>query len=280
MAITTLDQAAAGGQPPWAFAKGVTPTLVGGRPHSLWYLGGFPGAGSAPGATTAGGTALTQATYGAVAGALPHNDPSGGLVTELLKLSAMATQPGQLILADRLLHCGAQSSAAAISLTVTSAQTINTATLPARDSNGATAGAGVMCGVEVSTVTGAGTPTLTLGYTNSAATASRSSTNIDPTVATSAVGAFYRMGLQAGDVGIQSIQSLTLSATWTSGALALVLYRHLASLELTAANVPNVIDWLTSGAPRLYNGCCPFLIFVPSTTTAANVSGNYVETQG
>ncbi len=59
-----------------------------------------------------------------------------------------------------------------------------------------------------------------------------------------------------------------------------MLYRLLASLELTANQVPNAIDALTSGFPRLYNDTVPFLVFIPSTTTASVLSGNYVVTQG
>lgn len=57
-------------------------------------------------------------------------------------------------------------------------------------------------------------------------------------------------------------------------------YRELARLELTAANVPAAIDAVTSGFPRLFNDTVPFLIFVPSTTTASNISGQMVITQG
>ena len=132
----------------------------------------------------------------------------------------------------------------------------------------------------MSAATGAGTPTITIGYTNSAGTASRTATNIIATVASSAIGATYFIGLQAGDVGVRSVQSLTLSATWTSGTINLVAYRVLADLELAGAFVPNAVDFLTGGAPRLYDGVMPWLVFIPATTTATNVSGTYQETHG
>ena len=46
MAITTIDGAIAGFQPPRSFMKAITATLVAGRPASLWSLAGNPGAGS------------------------------------------------------------------------------------------------------------------------------------------------------------------------------------------------------------------------------------------
>lgn len=57
MAITTLDGVIAGVRAPNYFAKAVTPTMVAGRPQSLWGLGGNPGAGSFD--TTLAGVALS-----------------------------------------------------------------------------------------------------------------------------------------------------------------------------------------------------------------------------
>ncbi len=48
MAITTVDGALAGFRPAEKILKAVTGTLVAGRPHSLFYLAGIPGAAVAP----------------------------------------------------------------------------------------------------------------------------------------------------------------------------------------------------------------------------------------
>lgn len=278
MAISTLDGALAGMQVPRYFAKAATPTLVAGRPHSLWYLGGSPGAG-AMNSTTSGGVALSSSSA-LVNGQLPHTDPVSGNAY-LGRLSAAATQPGTLLLCDRLWHGSDVIGGTVISATATTAQTITgMPALPARDNSDSSNGDGVLIGVEVYAAMGAGTPTITMSYTNQAGVAGKSATNVDAVVASSAIGAFYRMGLASGDTGVRSLQSLTLSATMTSGNIGLVAYRVLASLELTAANVPNAIDALTSGFPRLFNGTVPFFLFIPSTTTASNVSGTYIETQG
>jgi len=266
MSITTVDQLIAGMQAPFEFFKSVTPTLVAGRPHSLFYLGGMPGAATAP-SPGIGGAALT--TYD---GQLPFGNPVSGSCY-LARLAGMATIAGTLLLCDRVWHNSG------ITITSTSPQTIDSVTWPARDNNGATSGAGVLVGVEVSAATGAGTPTLTLGYTNQAGTASRSATNVLATVASSAIGAFYPIGLQAGDSGIRSIQTLTLSATWTSGTIHLVGYRVLARLDLPTTPI-NSIDAITGGMPRAYDNTVPFLIFIPSTTTASTVSGQVIWSHG
>lgn len=278
MAITTLDGAVAGAQPLRPFAKAATPTLVAGRPHSLWYLGGSPGAGTMD-STTSGGVALSSSSA-MVAGQLPHVDPVSGN-SYLHRLSAAAGQAGTLLLCDRLWHGSDIIGGTVVSVTSTSAQTITSFPgLPARDAAGSSNGDGVLIGLEVYSALGAGTPTVTLGYTNQAGGTGKSSTNIDAVVASSAVGAFYRLGLQAGDTGVRAPTSIQLSATMTSGNFGLVAYRVLASLELSAANVPAAIDFLTGGSQKIPNGAVPFLIFIPSTTTASSISGNYIETQG
>lgn len=268
MAITTIDGALAGMQFAREFAKNVTGTMVAGRPISLFYLAGIPGAAAAP-SPGIGGAALT--TY---AGQIPFTNPVSGN-TYLGRFQGMATIAGSLLLCDRLWHNSG------ITITSTGEQTFTgSVDIPARDALGLAEGHQVYGAVEVSGATGAGTPTLTLKYTNQANTANKTATNIVATVATSAAGTFYPIGLAAGDTGIRKAQSLTLSATWTSGTIHVVLYRILARLELTAANTPNAIDALTSGFPRLYDNTVPFLVFIPSTTTTSNVTGHVVWTQG
>lgn len=270
MAITTLDGAIAGMTWPRYFAKAVTATLVAGRPASLWSLGGNPGAGGFN--TSLDGVTLSS-TSAQVNGQIHFSDPGSGN-TYLARLQANATQAGMLLLCDRIWHNGGYT------ITSTSAQNSTTPTWPSRDADGATSGKGVLLACEISAATGAGTPTITCSYTNSGGTASRSATNIIATVASSAIGATYFIGLQAGDVGVQSLQSVTLSATWTSGTMNMVAYRVLAALELPGAFIPNAIDALTSGMPQMYNGTVPWLIFIPNTTTASTVQGQLIYTQG
>lgn len=277
MAITTLDGALAGMQPTIPFVKGATPTLVAGRPHSTWYLAGFPGAGTSD-TSTATGVALSSSST-PVAGQIPHTDPGAGN-SYLGRFSAQSSQAGLLMLCDRLVECGANSAGGALSPTATTAQTVNTLTLPSRDASGGTTGIGVQAAIEVSSILGAGTPTITLSYTNTGGSAGRTGTNVDSIIAASAAGAFYRIGLASGDLGVKSVQTITMNATQTSGQWVLVLYRVLAMLEIANAQTPNAIDALTSGFPQLYNGIVPFMVFLPNTTTASIISGTYTETQG
>jgi hypothetical protein len=268
MTITTLDGIVGGFQPPRSFHKSITATLVAGRPASLWSLAGNPGAGAFD--TTLNGVNLTSATNGQI----PFANPAGGLSSYLARFSGMATQAGTLLLCDRLWHNGG------FTITSNGLQSITQPTLPARDASGATAGDGVLCGMEISAATGAGTPTITMAYTNSTGTGgARSATNIIATLASSAIGAFYPIGLQAGDTGVGNVTGITLSATWTSGTINLVAYRVLASLELPTL-MANALDVITGGMTQIYNNTVPFLIFVPNTTTASVVLGSMQVAQG
>jgi hypothetical protein len=270
MAITTLDGVLAGMQWPRHFAKNVTGTMVAGRPWSTWALAGNPGAGSFD--NTLAGVALSS-TSSQVNGQINFTNPVSGNAY-LARFQAAATIAGTLLLCDRLWHNGG------FTITTTGAQTVNSAAFPARDADGLTDGKGVLIGIEVSAACGAAAPAPTISYTNQSGTSGRSAGLWFPTANSPAAGSFFPFGLQAGDTGVRSVQSLTLGTSWVSGTINLVAYRVLAQLELTGAFLPNAIDAITSGFPRLYDGSVPFLIFIPSTTTSSNISGQVVYTHG
>lgn len=265
MAITTRDGALAGMRPPEDILKVGAATVVG-RHYSPFYVAGRPGAAVAASPGIAG-AALT--TY---AGQIPWTNPGAGN-SYLARLSGSCNVLGTLMLCDRLWHNSG------VNVTLTTAQTVNSVTWPARDANGSTNGHGVLIGAEVSTVMGAGTPTWTLGYTNSAGTAGRSIVTAAQ-AATMAVGSFIPIQLAAGDVGVRSIQTWTQSATMTSGVYHLVAYRVLARLPIPTANLDAALDAISGGFARLYNDTVPFLLWLPATTTAPTLQGQLIVTQG
>lgn len=266
MAITSLDQLIAGMLPPIEFLKVGSTMEAAGVMHSFLYTAGNPGAGVAP---TPGlnGAALT--TY---AGQIPFSNPGGSARSYLARLEAAASVPGRLMLADRLWHNSG------IVVTTTGPQGITTPTWPARDRNGATAGDGVQIALEVSALMGnAAITNTTLLYTNSAGTNSRVAIARFP--ASAQPGTFVRFELQAGDTGVQSIQSLTLGTSYVSGTMHLVAYRSLATLPV-AVNTGQAADAVALGMPRLYDNSVPFLLWLPTATTATTVQGQIVWAQG
>ena len=95
MSIISVDGAIQGMQYPREFAKALTGTMVAGRPFSLFYQAGIPGAGAAP-TPGIGGEVLTTLT-----GQIPFTNPVSGN-SYLARLQAQATIAGTLLLCDRL----------------------------------------------------------------------------------------------------------------------------------------------------------------------------------
>jgi len=268
MAITTVDGLIAGGKPMRYYAK-TNASLAQFRLFSPFYLVGIPGAAVAP---TSGlsGEALTY-----YAGQIPFTNPPAGQNSYVARCSMAVgtTTFGSYSLIDRLWHNSG------IDVTSTSSQTINSVTFPARDENGSTNGEGILLGIEVSTVTGAGTPTITVTYTNSAGTSGRTS-NV-AVAATASSGSFWNFPLQSGDVGVRSVQSIQFSATWTSGTVHLVAYRPIVTFSSSAAGMSSYVDALTGGLPRLYdNSVLSFLVLPVGTAAGSTLFGGLTVAQG
>jgi hypothetical protein len=266
MAITTLDGVIAGMRPPESIYKtGVAMEAIG-QHHSHWYSTGRPGAGSAPAPGINGAAQVSP-----VQGQIPHLDPVSGNAY-LARFAASMSVAGQLLLCDRL---WANSG---LNLTITTLQSITPAALPARDRDGLTDGKDVLAALEWSAAGGAGTPVVTLTYTDSDGNTGRTTTFTGLT--TPNAGTFFLWPLAAGDLGVRAVTGYQQNATWTSGTAHIVLFRILAVLECTSANIGGFVDAVTGGMPRIYDDSVPFLVQIPSAVTATNITGQYIETQG
>lgn len=129
---------------------------------------------------------------------------------------------------------------------VTTAQTTN---LPTAALTRHTTGEGVMAGIVIYTTVGSTATTITISYTNSAGTSGRTST------ATSFGGTGFReaailipIPLQAGDTGIRSIESVTVTATTgTAGNFGVCLFKPLAMVSLESATGAMPLDAVSTG---------------------------------
>jgi hypothetical protein len=237
------------------------------------------GAGNPSAATKLGtGTNLAfQAWTDADAGGIPHGGNVSTDTKHILNASAFSaaatTAPAVLMLVDLLGHYTITTT------TLTTAQTLdNTVTVPRY-----TTGAGVQAFIVPSTVYGAGAPTVTLTYTNSAGTASKVTPSAPalPTELTAApVGQITYSGtgagkygpfipLAAGDAGIRSVQSIQFSATHTSGVANLVLCRPLLTLPITTVGVASERDLVNQlpSMPRVFDGAhLSWLIYAGAAT--------------
>lgn len=262
MAITTIQGLADGRVPPCHYYKTNSSHEQAGIWVSSWMLGSLPAAAATP-ASGINGEALSS-TSAQVQGQLPFTDPASGN-TYLSGARVLASINGTLMLADRLW----QNSG--IVVTTTTEQAITPAALPARDRDGSTNGVGVMAAIECITANGSGAVTnTTLNYTNSSGTAGRTGT-LSSWPGSAQASTFVMFNLQTGDVGVRSVEGITLGTSYASGTISLVLFRPIAILPHTRALDPGTLSFgLKHGAPRMYNGSVPFVLVMPSTTAAAN----------
>ena len=248
----------------------------------MWYLlsqtGGNPAASSILGTgTNLAFQALTDAT--ATAAGIRHGGDVGGF-KQIINASAFSasatTMPAIFMLVDLL------GFYPITTVTTTGAQTLNnTVTLPRY-----TGGAGVQAIVVPSTVMGAATPTITLGYTNSVGTASRATPSTpalplgNTAAAVSSVvysgtgsGKYGPFMPQAnGDAGIRSVQSISLSASYVSGVLNLLLVKPLLTMPMTTIGVAAERDLLNQvpSLPKVYDGACLAWMMYAGAATPVN----------
>lgn len=268
MAIATLAGVESGLMLPRQIIKGGLGTQQLGRGRTTWATAGLPAAGSYD--NTLNGVALT----GPVVGQIDLTDPVGGARTYLAALQAAGNIEGTLMLLDRLWHNGGYT------ITATTAQLSTTPTWPARDIAGSTNGDGVLLFAELSAGAGAAAPTITCSYTNQAGTPGRTGTNIWATANSPATGSTYLIGLDSGDTGVRSLESVTLSTSWLSGTMNMVAARLIAMLDVRSPAQTSALDAITGAFPRLYDGSVPYLLWFPSATSGVNLSAALSWAQG
>lgn len=244
-----------------------------------WYCsakdGGFPGAW-APGTPGVNGR-VTDGTTAADYGCLPIQNPAiGANYMTAVELASSVNHTHDFF--DVLwVNSG-------LVVTTTTAQAITTPTLPARDVNGTTAGEGCMIALyfsAASTLAAAGA-NLTVSYTNSKGVAGRTA-NLSAIAgsqvpATPVIGTIVWFNLQAGDTGVQSIQSITLGTSMLTGTIHLMITRDVVTV---GTSIPNVSTPKNIAAPgiRLYNGTCLLHNMLTSATTATFITGSVVITE-
>lgn len=231
---------------------GITNGTVVGYATSSWRMTGsyFPALPpSAP------GEACSRNTLGAV----PFSGPAAGRAVHLSRFSFSPNQAVGCILADRLYH------QAGLSGTVTTAQTVNngTVTLPAR----AAGGAGVELWLEWYVTTGATVVNATVSYTNEQGVAGRTAT-VTSLPASTRGHTMIRVPLQSGDLGVRSVESVTLSAsTAAAGNFGVTLLRRIAYLPNATANTVAQLGPIALGLPVIDPAACLFFVIPAASST-------------
>jgi hypothetical protein len=208
--------------------------------------------------------------------------PHGGNVTPDTKhglnvgaMSAVATAvPGVLMLVDM------QGYYPGINMNVGTAQTlVGSPTLRYTD------GVGVRPYLVVTATTGATAHNLSLSYTNSAGTAGRAlpvtvsatASAITPHITHSGTAANNYgpfLPLAGGDLGVRSVQTITLSAASGAGTAALVLARPILQLPITTVSILSERDLVNQlpSMPRIMDGACLTWLYFAGAATAANTN--------
>lgn len=264
MAIEGVDTLLAGLLPPYAWWKAAFTGEAAGEYFSPFYTAGNPGAATAPSPGLAG-AALTS-----YAGQLPAPGAVSGDTVYAAEFTAQqGGNIGAVLLCDRLWHNSG------FTMTTTTAETVNSATWPARDYSLSTAGVDVMVGLEVSSATGNGgaITNTTLSYTDSDGNSGNTAT-LTSFPATAVAGHFSIFNLAAGDKGVQSIQSLTKGTSYVSGTMHLVAFRVLAVIGTPLASTGFAIP---PGTPRRISDSTsspvPFLLYALTGTAGGATMG-------
>lgn len=267
MAITTMAQVldALPGQRV-AFSKSAAGAASAGGFGSTWLGTGQPAAGVAPSSGLAGDVP-TSATTGALQ---ITNAASGALALARFQAGYTASLNGTIMLYDRLWHNSG------ISATAVTAQTIGSVALTRPDALGKQ----VEAWWQVYVVMGAGTPQITLTYTDQDGNTGNSALSgvLATTLAANRTGPFQ---LAAGDTGVRSIQTYQADATFTSGTLGLVLRRKLLDAPVPFTGIDTLSDALRTTLVEIpANACLEVLVGFGSLSGTANIFGELSVIEG
>lgn len=245
-------------------------TSVAGRWHEC-----LSGAGTGGSVVLTGTAGTGLAKNRSSAGALPLGADVSTLLRYLQSLSVITggatLSPGILVLTD-IIHVYPSCALTGAPSTMSSHPTW-TGTGDTRMTNAV----GVQCSLVVTTAGTAGNGQLTITYNDQGGASGTSGAMYSP--ATNApIGCLYGQTntvvtvggpyfpTAAGDTGIQSVQSYTITTGLTTGVGAFVLHRPIAEIPLAAANVAGMIEWILG--ERVYDdSCLGFFIQVGGAAT-------------
>jgi hypothetical protein len=235
MSIATFDQWIAGAKQIIPFSKTVARTTIANAWFTILDVAGNPGAGTLAAGNTANGAVPTDAT----AGFPPINFSTGaGYLSDVDYGSTVACR---LAIFDRVFHSGAHNFNA-------------TDTLASQPSFGARMPGSSYVGTQIwyECVTAITTnQVVTVTYTNQAGVAGRT-TGAQAFGVAPTLGRLIQLPLQAGDSGVQKIESVTSTGA-TVGTFNILVLRPLWSGRVTSANAGDCHGPDRTGMPQLYS---------------------------
>ena len=223
-----------------------------------------------PTAFGSGGTTYNQS--GISTGFPRYSNPGGGNTGYIGRVDLAMATVGTIHVYDLLWACSGFSGT-----TAPGAQSVvGFSGLPTRNSTGAGAEIWIGC----SSATGASASNMTVQYTNSSGTGSRNTVSTAH-ITSMPANRMYQVSLQSGDSGVQSVQSITLSATTgTAGNLWCLVMKRLASVSCSVANVATTSDFAGLGLPALASDGTILFVHQGSTTSSGVIMGQLSIVQG
>ncbi len=195
-------------------------------------------------------------------GAFAQVNATSGKQLWLIGMEAMANVGGTYTVYDRLLEKGTLSGSSALSQTVGGTITRNTG------------GEGNEIWIEINTQIGTTATTLAVTYTNQAGAGSR----VTPLIAIGntnnrEAGRLLRCPLAAGDTGVQSVQSVQLTATTgTQGDFAVIIAKPIAKGFIEAQGSQSYRNLLAFGAAMpIPDDACLALAWVGAGSNAPKI---------
>lgn len=264
MAITSLDGLIAAGKQYCSLTKTASRTSIAASWFSVFDLAGNPGAGTLAGTSTTAGVVPTDAT----AGFLTLNNFSAGNTGYLTQVDFGSSVACRLKLFDCVWKGGAYPFNANVTL---SAQPSYASRMPATNYGDTQ--------IWIEAVTAfTGNLTVTVTYTNQSGVAGRTTgavaTGIAPTL-----GRMIQLPLQAGDTGVQKIESVVASVS-TVGTFNVLVMRPLWSGRVKIANDGDVHDWSRTGMPILFADSALFLAVAADSTATGIPELEFVVSDG
>lgn len=254
MAITTRDglvAAMAAGQDVTWF-KSTTRTTVAGIWYSLFDIAGNPGAGTLAGSSTAAGVVPTDATTGC-----PTINAFGGSNTGYITNFDFGSSVAcRVRVYDMLFKAGAYAFNASTTL---ASQPSYSSRIPGGDYGGTQ--------IWLETVTAfTGSQSIAVTYTNQSGTTGRTTGTIATGVAPT-IGRMIQLPLQAGDTGVQKIESVT-STVSTVGTFNVLVLRRLVSARVRINNDGGTKGPDLTGLPIVFDNSALFVMVAADSTSS------------
>lgn len=250
MAISSLDNYIASSKQVRIFNKITSRAVVAGNACSLFDIAGTPGAGALAAANVANGVVPVAADVG-----YPTIDAfAAGAKGYVTRYTYASTVASRLRIFDRLWVGGAYPFNAAQTLT---AQPSFASRIPNGDFKS------LRLFVET-VVAFVGTPLITVTYTNQDGIAGRTTGAVNVGGAL-ALGRMEPLPLQAGDTGLQKVESVTCTGA-TAGSFNVNVVRPLVEGRVKSVNDGGVLDMLSTGLPEVFATSALFLAVSPDST--------------